>query len=89
MGGSNDKLQDITNRLGDRAKAKGMKFSTEKSKIMTNSKNSANISMNGQMSEVTSFEYLGAILCKNGTCSAKLRIRIVSAVAAMARLTRI
>ena len=44
---------------------------TEKSKIMTNSTNNINadISMNGQkVEEVTSFNYLGATLCKDGTC---------------------
>ena len=50
---------------------------------------SVNISMNGQMLGVTSFEYLGATLCKAGTCSAEVRIRIASAMAAMARLNRI
>ena len=66
-----------------------MEVSTEKSKIMTSSTNniSAAISMNGQMlEEVTSFQYLGATLCKDGTCSAEVRIRVASA---MARLNRI
>ena len=61
-------------------------------KTMTNSTNSisADISMNGQkLEEVTSFKYLGATLCKDGTCSAEICIRIASAVAAMARLNRI
>ena len=38
---------------------------------MTNSTNNINadISMNGQkVEEVTSFNYLGATLCKDGTC---------------------
>ena len=39
--------------------------------------------------EVTSFKYLGATLCKDGTCSAEVRIMIASAMAAMARLNRI
>ena len=59
-----------------------MEISTEKSKIMTNStnNNSADISMNGQVSEeVTSFKYLGATLCKDGTCSAEVSIKIASA----------
>ena len=54
---------------------------------MTNSKNniSARISMNGQkLEEVTSFKYLGTTLCKDGTCSAEVRI-----ASAMARLNRI
>ena len=37
MGGSNDELQDLTNRLVDRATAYKMEVSTEKSKIMTTS----------------------------------------------------
>ena len=38
---------------------------------------------------MTSFQYLGATLCKDGTCSADVRIRVASAVAAMAILNRI
>ena len=58
---------------------------------MTNSTNniSADISMNGQMlQDVTSFKYLGATLCMEGTCSVEVRIRIASAMAAMAGLNR-
>ena len=49
MGGSNDELQDFTNKLVDMVTCE-MEVSTEKSKIMTNSANniSADISMNGQ-----------------------------------------
>ena len=60
MGGSYGGLQDLTNRLVDRATAYGMEVSTEESKTMTNSMNniSADISMNGQkLEEVTSFKY--------------------------------
>ena len=59
---------------------------------MTTSTNdiSANISMNGQkLEEVTSFKYLEATLCEDGTCLSDVCIRIASAVAAMARLNRI
>ena len=69
-----------------------MEVGTEKSKIMTNSMNNISIiiSMTGQeLGEVTSFKYLGATLCKDGTCSAEVRIMIASAMAAMARLNRI
>ena len=38
---------------------------------------------------MTSFKYLGATLCKDGTCSAEVCIRVASAVAAMAILNRI
>ena len=88
-GRSNGEFQDLTNRLVDRTKAYGMEVSTGKSKIMTNSMNNigADIIMNGQnLEEVTSFKYLGATLCKHGTCSANIRIRIASAMAATARL---
>ena len=69
-----------------------MEVSTEKRKVMTNSISniSADISMNSQkLEEVTSFKYLGATLCLDGTCSAEVRIRIASAMAAMSRLNRI
>ena len=59
---------------------------------MTNSTNniSADISMNGEkLEEVISFKYLGTILCKDGTYSAEVRIRIASAMEAMATLTMI
>ena len=47
----------------------------------------ANISINDQkLEEVTSFQYLGTTLCKDGTCSAELSIRVDSA---MVRLNRI
>ena len=53
MGGGSGKLQDLTNRLVDRATACGKEVSAEKRKIMTNSTNnlSAYISMNGQKLE--------------------------------------
>ena len=53
MTGSNGELQDLTNRLVDRATACGKEVSTEKRKIMTNSMNniSADISMNSQKLE--------------------------------------
>ena len=50
----------------------------KKSKIMTHSINNirAYISMKDQkLEEVTSFKYLGATLCKDGTCSAEICIR--------------
>ena len=91
MESSNGELQDLTSRLIDKARAYGMEVSTEKSKIMTKSTNnsSADFTMNVQKLEVTSFKYLGATLCKDGTCSAEIRIRVASAMAAMAGLHRI
>ena len=46
--------------------------------------------MNGQkLEEVTSFKYVGPNLCKDGTCSAEVRIKIASAMKVAARLNRI
>ena len=46
--------------------------------------------MNGRKLEyVTGFKYLEATLCKDCICSAEVRKRIASAMAAMARLNRI
>ena len=92
MGSSNGELQDLTNSLTDRAITYGIEVNTKKSKITTNSMNniSADISMNGQkLVEVTSFKYLGATLCKDGTCLAEGSIRIASVMRAMARLNRL
>ena len=61
-----------------------MKVSTEKSKIMTNSTSDtgADMSANSQMfDEVTSFRYLGAFLCKDGTWLAEIHTGITSAMA--------
>ena len=65
-----------------------MEVSTEKTNSLTNI--SADISMNGQKSEeVSSFKFQEAILCKDGTRSAEVRIRIALTMTAMARLNRI
>ena len=57
-GSSNGELQDFTNRFVDRVTAYGMEVSTENSKIITNSMSniSADISMNGQKLEASTWE---------------------------------
>ena len=46
--------------------------------------------MNSQkLEEVTSFKYLEATLCKDGTCSAEVPMRNASAMAAVARMNSI
>ena len=71
-------LYNLTNGLVDRTGAFGIEFSIENSNIMTSGTN--NISADNIMKlEVTSFKYLGATLCKDGT--AEIRIRIASAMA--------
>ena len=91
MGGSNGEPKYLTNRLVDPATVYGMEVSTKKSTIVTNSLNniSADISMDSQkLEKVTSFKYLGATLCKDGTCSAEIRIRIASAMTKLNRIWR-
>ena len=85
-------LHDLIDRFIDRTTAYGVEISTEKSKIMTDNTNniSAGISRNGQkFEEVTSNKYLEATLCNDDTCSAEVRVRIASAMAAIARLNSI
>ena len=56
---------------------------------MTSSTNNINadVSMNSQkLEEVTNFKYVGATLCKDGTCSAEISIRIASAMASLNRI---
>ena len=92
MAGSNQELQDLTTSLEHSSGAFGMEVSSEKSKVMVNSKedSTASITMNGQqLEEVESFKYLGATLSKDGTSNSEVRIRIGSAMSAMSRLDRI
>ena len=68
-----------------------MEVSTEMSKVVSNSTNdiSADIRMNSEkLDGLTSLKYLGAILCKDGTCSAGICIRIASAMAGLNRNLR-
>jgi len=92
MAGTKHELQDLTNKLENSAGAYGMEISTEKSKVMTNSKNNINaeIFMNGKkLEEVDSFKYLGATLTKDGTSTSEIRIRLATSAAALAKLDRI
>ena len=92
MGGSNQELQSLTDKLADRAGAYGMEVSTDKSKVMVNSINNnsrANITMNGQqLEEVDAFKYLGSTLTKDGRCATEIKIRIAIATSAMASLRK-
>ena len=63
MAGRNGELQNLTNRLVERATAYGVEGITEQSKIMTDSTNNISIyiGMNGQnLQEVINLKYLGA-----------------------------
>ena len=92
MGGSKQELQNLTNRLSERANAYGMEVSTEKSKVMVNSTNndSTEINMNGEvLEEVNQFKYLGSILTKDGTSNREVKARIAAATSALVRLERV
>ena len=91
MAGSNAELQELTNRLTDRAGAYGMEVSTEKSKVLVNSTtgSTAQIFMNGEeLEEVDSFKYLGATLTKDGRSTTEIKARLAMATAAMAKLIK-
>jgi len=90
LGGTEEELQVLTDNLTRCAGSFGMEVSTEKSKTMVNSHNNlhAAINMNGeQLENVESFTYLGAVLSKDGSCTAEILKRIAMATAALARLT--
>ena len=79
MDGRNGELHDLSNRIVDGATAYAMEVGTEMCKIIANSLNNigANISTNGKkLEEVTTFKYLGATLCSEGTRSTEFRMKI-------------
>lgn len=92
LAGSNLELQELTNKLVERAGAYAMEISTEKSKVMVNSikDTTTNITIGGQkLEEVEGFKYLGATFSKDGSCIADIRIRIATATAVISRLQKI
>ena len=92
MGGSNNELQDLTNRLADTSGAYGMEVSCEKSKVMVNSANNtaAQITMNGQqLEEMDAFKYLGATLTKDGQSTIEIKTRLAIATSTIAKLDKI
>ena len=92
LAGSNTELQDLTDKLTESTGSFGMEVSTEKSKVMVNSRDETHavIFMNGeQLEEVDTFTYLGGTITKDGTSRTEVQKRIAMATSAMARLSRI
>ena len=92
MGGSNDALRELTDRLSNSAREYVMEISSEKSKVMVNNgdNTTVQISMNGQqLEEVMAFKYLGATLTKDRRATAEIKIRLAIATAGMAKLNKI
>ena len=89
---SNEELQDLPDRLVDRAGAYGMEVSSEKSKVMVNSLDAPpiNIIMNGEtLEEVDAFKYLGSTMTKDGRSDKEISIRLAQATSAMSKLNKV
>ena len=93
IAGSNDELQELTDKLADRSNAYGMEMCSEKSNVMVNTHNngiSVNIMMNDQkLEEVHSFKYLGSVITKDGSSDKDVGARIGQATSAFTRLDTI
>ena len=92
MGGNNDELQELTDRLSNIVREYGMEISSEKSKVMVYSghNTTVQISMNGQqLEEVMAFKYLRTTLTEDGRSTAEIKIRLAIATASMAKLNKI
>ena len=92
MGGNNDELQELTDRLSNSAREYGMEISSKKSKVMVTSgdNTTVQISMNDQqLEEVMAFKYLGATLTKDGRSTAEIKMRLAIATASMVKLNKI
>ena len=71
LGSSEEKLQQLTQRLEGTTAEYGIEISSDKSKILVNSiksRSSTNIQMTGQtLREVDQFKYVGSAQTKDGT----------------------
>ena len=91
MAGSNEELQQLTDRLATSAASFGMEISIEKSKVMSSGSEDTvvDIKMSGsQLERVDRFKYLGAYLTRDGTSTNEIKVRTGTATSAMTRLTR-
>lgn len=94
IGSSEGELQELTTRLEKVATSVGMEISSEKSKILLNSRDkqqliTPTLMNNQQLEEVQSFKYLGSTISRDGSSNQEVRIRIAQATAARSKLENI
>ena len=93
IAGSEEELQDLTNRLEAASAKFGMEISAPKSKILVSSPHvqpTTKITLNGTvLEEVDSFKYLGSMITKDGGSCKEIKARIGAATSAMAKLKHI
>ena len=88
LGGEEEQLVNLVERLDKASTAYDMEISAEKTKLMTNNTNGINkeTKVNGQKLEtVTSFKYLGSVITDEGS-KPEMLSRIAQATAALTRL---
>lgn len=90
IAGSEEELQDLTERLNRTSKAYGMEISTQKSKILVCSNNpmpDTHIEIDHQsLEEVTSFTYLGSIITNGTSTTTEVKSRLARCTSANCRL---
>ena len=90
LASNHTQLQELTTRLEKAAREFGMEVSSEKSKIMVNSRSPSQhppiIMNNTCLEEVATFKYLGSSLSVDGRSILNIKNRIALATAAMSNL---
>ena len=84
-------IQNKTTKMNEEATRVGLKINKEKTKVMRiNGKSQEKVAIDGQdIDEVEEFNYLGAIICKEGGGMKDLKNRLSKARGTFARLKRI
>ena len=84
-------IQNKTTKMNEEATRVGLKINKGKTKVMrTNGKSQEKVAIDGQdIDEIEEFNYLGAIICKEGGGMKDLKNRLSKARGTFARLKRI
>ena len=89
LGGSEEELQQLTQRLEETAAVYGSEISSDKSKILVNSIKptpSTNTWIKKMLEEVDQFKYLGSTQTKDGASIKEVKIRLAQVHSALTRL---